>query len=143
MISFLPVVKMRELGHTVETKHFEDMCSNLGYDSVFRSIAGVFYRFNCDTACPAMFVKLPKKGDEVVPDLRWERDLTLDELVEIEREVYEYCKDRYSFLTISETSLAVIEEDNTILFMKPDFKKGDWFKYGYCNAGKNGVSIPA
>lgn len=98
MIKFFPVVKLRELGLQIERKNFEAFCADEGYDSVEQTIAGVFYRFFCDKQCPAIFVKWPKKGEEVVPGLVWTQDFTINDCVGIITSVHIECMFRYGYL---------------------------------------------
>lgn len=139
MIKFFPVVKLRELGLQIERKNLEAFCSKAGYDSVEKTIAGVFYRFFCDKQCPAMFFKLPKKDEEVVPGLVWTRDFTFDDCASIIEDTHIECAFKYNCFN---GYLVEPLDEEVMLIVKRDFKEGDWSVYGFDYAGKDGVSIP-
>lgn len=139
MIKFFPVVKLRELGLQIERKNFEAFCADAGYDSVEQTIAGVFYRFFCDKQCPAMFVKWPKKDEEIVHGLVWTQDFTLNDCVGIITDVDVECTMRYGY--DNGYWIEPLNEE-VMLIVKQDFEEGDWNVYGFDYAGKDGVSIP-
>lgn len=139
MIKFFPVVKLRELGLQIERKNFEELCIDTGFDSVERTIAGVFYRFFCDKQCPALFIKYPKKGEEVVPGLVWAQDYTSNDCVEIIAKVHVECASRYGY---DMNYWIQPLNEKVMLIVKQDFEEGDWSVYGFDYAGKDGVSIP-
>lgn len=130
---------MRELGKRIELQDFEYFCEDRGYDSVQRTIAGVFYRFFCDVKCPAIFVKLPRNGDEVVPGLRWNKDFGLEPMLAIASNCARRCHERYKY----ETEFDARQHGEIMVITKKDFSEGRWDEYGYEYAGKNGISIPS
>lgn len=139
MICFFPVVKLRELGKRIEMRDLEELCEEMGYDSVERTIAGVMYRFFCDTRCPALFIKVPREGDEVIKGLVWLTDCSFDKINDIVLSCAEACAANYGY----DTGFDVMKEGRVSLVVKRNFMKGEWESYGFDYAGKNGVSIPA
>lgn len=139
MICFFPVLRLRELGKRIEFQDLEAFNEECGYDSVQRTISGVFYRFFCDTKCPAMFLKIPKAGDEVVSGLRWCGVYDDHRILAIASKCAERCASKYGY----DTKFNAVSKCEVLVIMKENFSKGRWDEYGYEYAGKNGISIPS
>ena len=136
MIEFVPVVGLKELGKQA-LYHFDK--STAGYNSVEKIVASVIYRFCVDTRCPAVFFKLPRKGDEPIAGLIYEQDFGEERFREMVKSISEISLDNFGTCDIMIYKLG----EDFFLLVKNDFSQGDWTAYEYECAGKNGISISA
>lgn len=134
MITFFPVVRLRELGKRVELRKFNESVEK--FNSVEKFMAGVLYRFALDTKCPAMFIKVPVAGDEPIKGLRYEKAFDKHAFMQIAYEMFNLADENFGTNEISLYNFGTI-----YLLMKNDFKEGVWKEYGFEIAGVDGISI--
>ncbi len=140
MIAFLPVVRLRELGKQIELKRFSEAVLEREFTSVETLIAGVFYRFACDKNCPAIFVLVPKAGFEPFEGIEYVEDMDVARLKWIANEMFTESKANYG---TDQIDLYPVRNDTVLMYVKKDFKKGEWSNYGFELSGKDGISIPS
>lgn len=136
MICFLPVVRMKELGKKYDLVKFNEATEDL--NSVDKLTASAFFRFAMDAHCPALFVLIPKEGDEQMPGLRWLADFDQDRMKALGERMFSVAVDNFGTDKVSWYTL----NDRVILLVKNDFENGEWVDYGYELTGKDGVSVP-
>lgn len=136
MISFLPVVRLRNLGKQVDLRKFEAAAQ--GLSSVEKLMAGVLYRLAIDAKCPAIFVMTPKAGDEPIEGMIFLQDFDKERFMYLAELMFTAALDNFGTDDISLYRLS----ERVYLLIKNDFKMGDWEAYGYELSGKDGISIP-
>lgn len=136
MIEFVAAGSLRALGKNVELKTFN--ANSSCYNSIEKLIASVLYRFCVDVNCGAIFIKMPKEGDEPIPGLIYMKDFDEDRFKEIVKQMADLAVDNFGTNDILFYKLS----NELVLLVKRDFQTGEWTRYAHECSGKDGISIP-
>lgn len=133
MLKFVPAVRLKELGKHTELVKYQSVSTRL--NSVDTLVGECLARFLCDGECPALFIQIPDKDDEALPNMKWEQPYTVERLLAV-LEIVKEIKPKRNISVFKLTP-------KVVMLIKTDFVDGDWSNFGYYVEGADGVSIPA